>query len=532
MSPSKAKQAKRVAIYARQSLTKKDGHSVSIAQQIEDGKNKANQKEWIIAGVYTDEDTSGAIPPIQLIKDNAKGRKKHRIALSKLIDDIENNLIDAVICRKLDRLSRSSLDISIGILQIFAKHNVTLLCTDEALPDDQNSAIGEMTISTLLQIARFESRKIKENLLTAKAYLKRHNKKHMGCFTFGYEDKLNADGSKGVAIDTLKAPIVKEIFTKYINGSSLNSIKNWLNKEHGDKLQKNGKQWEGVTIRYMLENPQYMGMQWRKEKINDKTENVELIENPLYPPIISKDTFYEAKEIKLARVGTKHHCNEIRHLLSGILICAGCKNPLTPKKRQGGGFCYRCITLSCKNRAFQMHLDKWDDFANAILSKGFVKEVKKDTSTDIQVSTIKASMDRVKQLVTKGIMDADTFAKMYEESQANIRRLQAQAVPQAPTAIQWGTATVDQRRMHLRRVLASVLVYPHSVAVQYAVDATTGLPKQPGFATRMVWPLLSIPGKNNKLTSSLLHPTDLLNFENEDVDFPDSDFIAQWVKLI
>ena len=83
------KEKRVVAIYARQSVDKKD--SVSIESQIDDCKRTVSTNEDV--RVYTDRGKSGK---------SIVGRDE----LNKLIKEIESDLISRVVVYKLDRFAR------------------------------------------------------------------------------------------------------------------------------------------------------------------------------------------------------------------------------------------------------------------------------------------------------------------------------------------------------------------------------------------------------------------------------------------
>ena len=82
------------AIYVRQSLDKKD--SLSIDAQIEDCINLCKRSGWNDYKVYKDKGWSA--------------KNLDRPAFRQLNQDVQNGLIDGVICYKIDRISRSIRD--------------------------------------------------------------------------------------------------------------------------------------------------------------------------------------------------------------------------------------------------------------------------------------------------------------------------------------------------------------------------------------------------------------------------------------
>lgn len=118
-----------VAIYARQSIDKKD--SISIETQIESCKRLISPDEEYT--VYSDKGWSG--------------KNMDRPEFTRLRADIENGLITKIIVYKLDRISRSLYDFA-GLVEVFQKYNVEFVSTVETF--DTSSAIGRAMLGIIM----------------------------------------------------------------------------------------------------------------------------------------------------------------------------------------------------------------------------------------------------------------------------------------------------------------------------------------------------------------------------------------------
>jgi len=78
------------------------------------------------------------------------------------IDDIENGIIDTVVVKKLDRLSRSIIDFE-RIYNFFEKHNVDLVSLFENF--DTTIAIGRAVIRIVMVFAQLEREQTSERTL-------------------------------------------------------------------------------------------------------------------------------------------------------------------------------------------------------------------------------------------------------------------------------------------------------------------------------------------------------------------------------
>ena len=82
-----------------------------------------------------------------------------RPALQRLITDIKAGQIDAVLCYKLDRLSRSLLDF-VKLNETFEQHHVRIIAITQQI--DSGTSMGRLMLNVLLSFAQFEREIIAE----------------------------------------------------------------------------------------------------------------------------------------------------------------------------------------------------------------------------------------------------------------------------------------------------------------------------------------------------------------------------------
>ncbi|MBR1883421.1 MAG: recombinase family protein [Clostridia bacterium] len=195
-----------VAIYARQSIDKKD--SISIETQLEYGKNickleNLNYKEYFDKGF--------------------SGSNLDRPEFKKLLIDIENGIIDKVICYRLDRVSRSLVDFS-NLLTLFKKYNVEFVSATENF--DTSTPIGRAMINIIMVFAQLERETIQKRI-TDNYYARiKAGSFSGGTPPLGYNNTKKLINGKKTAVlapnDNIN--IVKNIFEDYLNGNSLREI--------------------------------------------------------------------------------------------------------------------------------------------------------------------------------------------------------------------------------------------------------------------------------------------------------------------
>jgi len=122
-----------IAIYARQSVDKKD--SISIESQIDFCKREFDETKAY--KTYIDKGFSG--------KDT------NRPAFENMMNDIKAGQIEKVIVYKLDRISRSTLDFA-NIINVFKKHDVEFISSTEKF--DTSTPIGKAMLNIMYLASR------------------------------------------------------------------------------------------------------------------------------------------------------------------------------------------------------------------------------------------------------------------------------------------------------------------------------------------------------------------------------------------
>ena len=76
-----------------------------------------------------------------------------RPALQRLMVDIENRRVDAVVVYKIDRLSRSLLDFA-GLMKTFERHQFSFVSVTQQF--NTSISMGRLALNVLLSFAQFE----------------------------------------------------------------------------------------------------------------------------------------------------------------------------------------------------------------------------------------------------------------------------------------------------------------------------------------------------------------------------------------
>lgn len=115
---------------------------------------------------------------VEYVDEGQSGVKSSRPALNRLMADAHLRKFDVVICWKLDRFGRSTLDLLQNI-RTLTDLGIRFICPDQGIDTDQKNPIGRLTITLLAAIAEFERDLIQERVKAGVAQA-RASGKHCG----------------------------------------------------------------------------------------------------------------------------------------------------------------------------------------------------------------------------------------------------------------------------------------------------------------------------------------------------------------
>jgi site-specific DNA recombinase len=165
-----------------------------------------------------------------------------------MISDVEKDKFQAVLVRKISRLSRNMLD-TLVLLDKFEEYDVKFISYSENF--DTGSPIGRLVVQLMASIAEMERNTLSENVklgMTQRAKEGSWN----GGVVFGYDSI-----EKELVVNSKESEIVQLIFTLYVEGNGLKAIANHLNK--AGYRTKHGKHFSINGIATILDNPIYQG---------------------------------------------------------------------------------------------------------------------------------------------------------------------------------------------------------------------------------------------------------------------------------
>lgn len=325
-----------IAIYARQSLEKKD--SISIQGQIDHCAKFCSDYT-----VYKDSGFSGG--------------NTDRPAFTQLLKDIKEGKIKKVVAYKLDRISRSLTDFA-KLIELFQEHNVEFISATEQF--DTSSPIGRAMVYIIMVFAQLERETIAERI---KDNYYQRAKKGMylgGQCPLGYTyKKVNIEGKQVPVLEIDNPNIVREVFDEYSKGKSLYSIAN-------DKPN-----WFGIKVKRILTNPvyvennpeiyQYYSLKGYKmanpiEDFNGKNgcklvgkKNAPMLIVGLHKPIIDSSTFLYVQQRLGYHINKKRSGTSENSWITGLLKCGICGHAVTTRITTVKDTTYKYLTCSGRN---------------------------------------------------------------------------------------------------------------------------------------------------------------------------------------
>lgn len=172
------------------------------------------------------------------------GGNMERPALKRLLQDVQNGLVDIIVVYKIDRLTRSLMDFS-KIVEVLDKHNASFVSITQHF--NTTTSMGRLTLNMLLSFAQFEREVTGERIRDKISASKKKGMWMGGKPPLGYYRK-----DKKIYPDAEKSAPVRSIFEKYTELKSTTLLKDWL-KEQGHNISVG-------NLNCILRNKAYIGL--------------------------------------------------------------------------------------------------------------------------------------------------------------------------------------------------------------------------------------------------------------------------------
>jgi len=312
----------RVGVYVR--LSNEDaraGESVSIENQKLLLTKHVKEQGWELVEVYCD--------------DGFSGTNQNRPALQRMLHDVKQGHINAVLIKDLSRLGRNYLEVGELAEITLPQYGCELISLNEKIDD--------------MMVFRnwFNEQHSKQTSQKVKAVRKAcaESGKFLGTYApYGY--MKNPDNKHQLVIDESVAHIAKKIFEMRAKGKSYRSIALHLNElglaspseyYYGKKNQSNPKKtnrlWNPMTIRDITNNEAYIGnlvqlkngtVSYKNQKLISKPKEDWIRAENTHEPLISLEQWNLIQKLAEKNYKPRRCENGTKSIFSSLLYCEDC----------------------------------------------------------------------------------------------------------------------------------------------------------------------------------------------------------------
>lgn len=303
---------KRVAAYARVSTEKLEALS-SLANQIEHYRKMfANNPNYILVGVFSDNGISGA--------------KSARPQFKKMLEMAKNGEIDLIYTKSISRFSRNLIN-TLEIIRELKAIDVGIYFEEQNM--NTLDPKSEFILHLLSIFAESELKSMSGNMRWRIIKDFEEGKLWGGCNHYGYK-MIN----RRYIVDPETAPAVKLIYEKYLSGMGTYSIARIMNEMNIPTIK--GGKWNNSTVLEILTNRNYTGdlvlqrtfkKDYKSGSVLNRGQVDSFVVEDDHEPIIDKDTYLKVQIIRAQKA--KKHKTEVQkqkiiHEFSDLLVCENC----------------------------------------------------------------------------------------------------------------------------------------------------------------------------------------------------------------
>ncbi|MGN0813735.1 MAG: recombinase family protein [Candidatus Coproplasma sp.] len=328
---SEQKQLNKTGIYLR--LSKDDermGESLSIDNQ------------RLILRKYVTEHGGTIID--EYVDDGYSGTNFERPGVQRLLEDAKTGKIDTIIVKDLSRFGRNYIQVGQYTDYIFPAYGIRFIALNDNVDTSDVNSAGMDMMPIMNIFNEWHSANTSKKIRAVLEASQRSGKYTSGIYPYGYI--AGTDENRSAIVDEPAAKIVRRIFDMRIQGYSPYRIARVLSDEgvpnpteyrtrkDGGKIDREVPHWwSHKTINDMLNDMTYLGytVQHRRHTIsykNHKTvyrpESEWIVKENAHEPIISKEVWQKAQEIKASVARDKVTKSSKVYPLSGLLYCEDC----------------------------------------------------------------------------------------------------------------------------------------------------------------------------------------------------------------
>jgi DNA invertase Pin-like site-specific DNA recombinase len=295
----------RAAVYLRISEDR-TGEQLGVVRQRQDCEALCRSKGWTPVE-YVDNDMSAT-------------NGKPRPAYEKMLADIRDGTIGAVVAWDLDRLHRRPIELEYFMALADEKHLALATVSGDV---DLSTAQGRLVARLKGSVAAHEGEHRKARQLRA-ARQRADSGIPNWSKAFGYLGDTRQ-------LDPQTAPLVKQAYADVLAGASLTGICRQWNADGVRTVT--GKLWDAGVLTKFMRKPRNAGLRAYKGEIVGKGT---------WPPLVDETVWRAAQVVLDAPSRAPGRKAVRRHLLTGVALCGKCGHTLAGSYRTDGRIVYVC----------------------------------------------------------------------------------------------------------------------------------------------------------------------------------------------
>ncbi|MDT5346139.1 MAG: hypothetical protein QOE52_5323 [Mycobacterium sp.] len=283
------------AVYLRISSDPK-GEQLGVTRQREDCVKLCADKVWTPVE-YVDSDMSAT-------------SGKPRPAYEKMLADIRDGAIGAVVAWDLDRLHRRPIELESFMALADEKHLALATVSGDV---DLSTAQGRLVARLKGSVAAHEGEHRKARQLRATRQLAERGVPNW-TRAFGYLGDTRQP-------DPVTAPLVKQAYAAVLAGASLGDVCRLF--DEAGAMTVNGKPWTPTVVSKFLRKPRNAGLRTYGVRYG-RVSRDDVVGQGNWPALVDEGTFWAAQAVLDAPGRAPGRKSVRKHLLTGVLGCGKC----------------------------------------------------------------------------------------------------------------------------------------------------------------------------------------------------------------
>lgn len=290
-----------------------------------------------------------------------------RPEMIKLLDAVQNEVYDAVLCMDIDRLGRGDMADQGVILNAFRESGTLIMTPDKVY--DLTDEIDEELTEFKAFMARREYKMIRKRMRRGLMQTIQ-NGGYVANAPYGYR-QTTVNKMPTLEIVPEEARFIHYIYDTYMSGVGAETISQNLNAM--GSVPRRNSEWNRNTVRNILRNPTFAGkIAWNrvrrvKQNINGELhyktkylpEDEWLLVDGLHPAIITWEQWQQVQQIRKGRYIPSTKDGHTKSPFAGLMICTRCGKHMQMLSSNNTNTPYlTCITTACTASAKMEYVEE------------------------------------------------------------------------------------------------------------------------------------------------------------------------------